>query len=396
MILTNIQVCFLKGKCPLCFLFTVMISVSMVEVVAQDATPFSIRYAGTNIELPVTYRNNANPVIPVMVNGKGPYRFMFDTGSPGLIKLDEAVARSMALSVVDSVRADDGSGRNVQVFPVVRLDSVSLGNYSILGPQAMVRSYNPRPGEERIDGVIGVTFFPEVTLTLQFSTSQLLISRRSLENQEGSLSIELPRGVPLTKIKIGNLELPAVFDTGNMGMLTLHSSQVTREMMLSDPIVIGRARTVNNEFEIKQVQLKEDIKLGKMAFKQQMVVINDLLPQANMGIGFLKQFDIVFDLKHKRVMLDRRESSALVSGATAINEYAGQYGDRRITAEENGSIYIQRPGGRPIRLFPIGKDDFGLENISGARLTFERNNEGKIIALRVSRDGEHWERATRN
>ncbi len=390
----------MKRKELVHFLGTLLVSVLIVRAMAQDAMPFTIRYAGTDIVLPFSYRNNANPVIPVMVNGKGPYRFMFDTGSPGLIKLDEALAKELALSVVDSVRADDGSGRGVQVFPVVQLDSVKLGHYAILYPQAMVRSYNRRPGEELIDGVMGVAFFPDVTLSLLFSTNQLRISQLSLEGQEHSQPIELNRGVPRIKIKIGNRELNAVFDTGNSGLLTLHSSQVTKEMMLNDPVIIGRARTVNNEFEIKQVQLKEDVTLGETIIKQPTIVINDLLPQANMGIGFLRQFDIVFDLKHQLVKLVRNEAAASSqSGSPATttpNEYAGQYGDRSIRPDANGSLYIQRPGGMPLKLLPKSKDEFGLENIAGASLKFERDNTGKIIALLVSRDGNHWERAVRN
>ena len=241
---------------------------------------FLIRFPKDETILPVSYRSGANPVIPVKINGRGPFKFMFDTGSAGLVKLDEKVFRELGLPVTDSILAGDGSGINSRSFPVTTLKSVELGDYEISEVQAMVRNYNTRPGIDVIDGVIGVSFFKGVIVDLNFEKNELTISKGKLESSDKNIYPLLSyRGVPGMKLDMGSKKLDIVFDTGNMGQLTMHSSEVSKEMMAGEPVVVGRAQTINNSFEIKQVTLKEPVKLGDLVFEHPVVVMNDLLPQ---------------------------------------------------------------------------------------------------------------------
>lgn len=363
---------------------------------AQTGTGFEISFNGEKSVLPVSYRNGSNPVIPVMINGKGPYRFMFDTGSPGLIKVDESVAQMLNMTVIDSVSADDGSRKNLRVFPVVQLETVQLGNYQILHPRAMVRNYNLNKGADRIDGVIGVSFFPGVCVEVNFGTNLLTISNVTLEKEEDAFSIDMNNGVPQTKVSIGSKEVTAVFDTGNMGLFTLHSSQISKDMMVGDPVIVGIAKTVNNEFEIRQVQLKDHVRLGKLNFERPTVVINDLLPQANLGMGLLRQMDIVFDLKNNLARVRMINLSSAGSGLKGTNELTGKYGDRTITSDNEGNLYVQRPGGMLLKMVARAKDEFGLERVPGAILKFERDQSGNVVALLVSPSGQTWERVLRS
>ena len=83
-------------------------------------------------------------------------------------------------------------------------------------------------------------------------------------------------------------------------------------------------------------------------------------------------------------------------GNPLTNDYIGQYGDRNITAGTDGALYIQRPGGMLLKMMTKSKDEFGLEKVPGAVLVFERNNHGKVISIKVSRDGVNWEIATKS
>ncbi len=384
-----------KSTLQVLLLFPVLF-LSFAVSEAQTETGFEISFNSEKSVLPISYRNGSNPIIPVMINGKGPFRFMFDTGSPGLIKVDESVAQQLNMTVVDSVRADDGSRKNLRVFPVVQLETVQLGNYQIRHPRAMVRNYNLKKGTDRIDGVIGVSYFPEVCVEVNFGTNLLTISNVTLEKDEDAFSINMNNGVPQAKVSIGSKEVAAVFDTGNMGLFTLHSSQISKDMMIGDPVVVGTARTVNNEFEVRQVQLKDNVRLGNLSFERPTVVINDLLPQANLGMGFLRQMDIAFDLKNNLARLKKVNLSSAGSGLNGSNELTGKYGDRTITSDNEGNLYVQRPGGMLLKMVARAKDEFGLERVPAAILKFERDQSGNVVALLVSASGQTWERVLRS
>jgi Aspartyl protease len=353
--------------------------------------------------LPVTYRSGANPVIMVKINGKGPYRFMFDTGSPDLIKLDEAVFNELQLPVTDSVRAGDGSGINVKTFPVTTVSVLELGDYKVENINAMVRNYNQNPGVDKIDGVVGLSIFKNVSVELNFEKNQFIIGTEKPVKGANTIAYTLQNGVPKVRFLLGSREIEALFDTGNMGGFTLHSADVSEDRMMGKPLVTGTARTVNNTFEIKQVQVKDDLKIGTIVFFKPTISMNDLLPHANAGILLLKQMNITFYPGNNLVRLVKYEPEKMEAAANSIvNEYAGKYGDRTITANEKGELFIQRsgpsggPAGMILKMIAKNKDEFGLEIVPGAVLKFERDASGKITAIHVTRGDGNWERAAKD
>lgn len=364
---------------------------------AAQQTPV-IEFAENRLVLPLGYRNGANPVIQVNINGKGPYNFMFDTGSPGPAKLDERIFNDLKLPVTGEALAGDGSGSNAATFPLTTLQTIELGSYKIKNATAMVRNYNRQKGADSIDGVIGLDFFSQVLVELNFERNELVISKGELSEQDKNvLTMRRRSGVPGVNISIGNKEFDADLDTGNMGWFTLHSSDVTGEMISGEPRIVGTAQTIINSFEIKEAQLKESITVGNMVFEQATIVLNNRLRQPNAGIRFLKQMNITFDMARNKIRLVKNNRTAQKATVAATNDYAGQYGDRTITKDDNGTLYLQRPGGMPLKMLEKKKDEFGLAVAATAVIQFERDKENRIIAIKISRDnGSSWERVEKN
>lgn len=358
---------------------------------------FSIDFTENQTIIPISYRSGANPVIEVKINGKGPYKFMFDTGSPTLAKLDEKVFTELNLPVTDSIMAGDGSGINRKAFPVTGLRQIAIGPYKINNVAAMVRDYNQRKNIDPIDGVIGLGFFKDVLVELNFEKNQLIISKGKLDkNDKNVFPTAMKNDVPTIDLKLGTKSTNAVFDTGNMGWLSLHSSVISNEMIMGTPKVIGRAKTVSNEFEIREAQLKESIFIGNIEFGNPTIIINDVLPQTNAGIRFLKQMNITFDQKNGLVRLIKFEPQVAASKLGTVNEYAGKYGDRTITANNDGTLSIQRPGGMPMKMTAKAKDEFSLEMVPNALIVFERDSNKKIIAVKVSKGDGNWETSSKD
>lgn len=375
------------------FSFLSLVTVSCVN--SQISNEFEVEFIGDKTEIPIQYRSGANPVIEVKVNGAGPFKFMFDTGSPELLKLDERVFNMLHTPVIDSVLAGDGSGRNNRSYPVTMVNTAELGNFKILNSRAMVRNYNSRPGIDSIDGVVGPVFFSGYLVELNFERNLLIITKGALSEGDSQVyPMRLKNGVPGMNVKLGSKEIDAHFDTGNMGSFTLPESKVEQSDMVGQPRVVGQARTVSNTFEIKEIQVNPTLLVGNIAFEKPVLILNDMMPQANMGVRMLRQMNLTFDLKNKLVKLVKFEPKE--SGSNALSEYAGSYaGDRLITVDANAQLYIQRPGGMRLKMVLIKPDTYTVEKAPGAEMKFERDSSGKIVAVNVTRGDGKWERAAR-
>ena len=256
-----------------------------ITTFAADAQTNSGKFAASSENktiLPITYRNGANPVVEVMVNGKGPYKFMFDTGGAGEARLDTRLFNELALKVTDSVRTGDGSRKNDRWLPITELESIRIGNFTIPHPRALVRNYN-KPGADQIDGVIGLGYFENVLVELSFEKNQLIISNGKLNKETpGVIPFNFEKGVPVITAELNEKKLNLTFDTGNMGGLTFHSADITTDLINGEPKVVGRAQTLSNTFDIKETQLKLPLKIGSLVFENQAIALNDVIPHANM------------------------------------------------------------------------------------------------------------------
>jgi hypothetical protein len=66
-------------------------------------------------------------------------------------------------------------------------------------------------------------------------------------------------------------------------------------------MVLGRGRTVSNDFEIKGAQLASEVRLGGYTFPRPFVEINPIFPVVNFGSIPLAHFAVTFDQKNQRV-----------------------------------------------------------------------------------------------
>jgi hypothetical protein len=71
------------------------------------------------------------------------------------------------------------------------------------------------------------------------------------------------------------------------------------------PRVIGHARTVSNEFDIKAARLDGDVALGGITFTRPMVEFQPVFPMGNLGARVLRDYALTFDPKNHRLRMTR-------------------------------------------------------------------------------------------
>lgn len=348
------------------------------------------------VDVPITFRGPM-PVVEVMVNGKGPFLFTIDTGAGMEADLDAALAAQLKLQTSGKVRGGDPSGRNAQEYDTVAIDSIALGNVEFRNVTAISRARRMSPNAPKVDGILGFSLFKDYLFTLDYPGKRLRLERRELpeSNSADILNFADPRHVPIVDIAVGSVKIKAHIDSGNvMGGFVLPESLVNKLRLSSQPVTVGRAQTVNNEIEIKQAKLSDPIKLGRFEFSQPTITFPAIAEDANIGLAILRDFVLSFDQKNKRVRFDRpaprTETVVLAEAPPAFRDYVGSYGVRAISFED-GALHLQRQGGPKVKLVAAGKDEFTLEPVPSARVTFVRGGSGQVVELRVLNRAGEWE-----
>lgn len=354
------------------------------------------------VDVPMLFRGPV-PAVEVMVNEQGPFLFAIDTGGAGMARVDSSLVERLKLEKAGQVQGSDGSGRGAVSMDVFELDSVALGGVQFKGVRAASRNYNTSPSLPKIDGILGFNLFAEYLLTLDFPAKRVRLERGELSKADGAdvLSFENPRGVPVVELSVGVHKVKAHIDSGNaVGGFILPTTLVEKLELASAPVVVGKARTVSSEVEIKEARLKESIRLGRFEYAGATVVFPALSEDANIGSKVLREFALTFDQKNRRVALKRQETpkaseQTQAPAAQDSKDYPGKYGERTISAE-GGALFIQRQGGPRLKMTSVAKDEFALEMVPEARIKFVRDDGGKVVAIDVLNRAGAWEKAAKN
>jgi predicted aspartyl protease len=298
------------------------------------------------VDVPMLFRGPM-PAVEVLVNGQGPFLFAIDTGGAGQARVDSSLVERLKLPVVGQVRATDGSGGGVRNMDVVELDALAFGGVEFRKVRAGSRDYNASPNLPRVDGILGFGLFADYLLTLDFPARRVRLERGELPRADGAevLSFESPRGVPVVELGVGTQKIKADVDTGNtVGAFVLPTALVEKLAIAGAPATVGRARTITSDVEIKEVRLKDAIRLGRFEFAEPTVVYPALGEGGNIGSRLFREFSLTFDQKNQSVRLRRTElpkEPAPAVAARDLKDYPGRYGERAISAE-GGALFLDR------------------------------------------------------
>ena len=243
--------------------------------------------------------DRGSPAVRVMVNGRSiPVRI--DTARRGPHRL--ALAAGSA-EVVGQVRGGDPSGHHTQLMNLVRVGSLEIGGARFEGLQAAVRGYNERRVGALIDGILGFGLFQELLLTLDYPGAKVRIERGALPPVDGAevIPIRIDRGIPSIDLVVDSLRVEADVDAGSMGGFSLPERLIERLPLASTPQVVGHARTVSNEFDIKAARLNGSLRIGGREFANPTLEFQPIFAMGNVGSRVLRDFAVTFDTQNRRM-----------------------------------------------------------------------------------------------
>lgn len=254
------------------------------------------------VDLPMQFRGSM-PVVEVMVNGKGPFLFAIDTGAQGEARADSSLVQRLQLQPVNEGLVGDGTGRNNRKVDVVQFETIKIGTLQFRKIKALTRNYNNVPNYLKIDGILGFDLFANHLLTLDYPNKRVRIETGELPKPDGKeiLNFENPLGMPIVELSISGMKLVAGIDSGQSGSISFPLALANILPHASEPKVIGKGRTVSNEFEVKEVRLKNLLRLGSYEFFEPTIIYDESSEEIFLGGKLLHEFSVTFDQKNRRV-----------------------------------------------------------------------------------------------
>jgi hypothetical protein len=246
------------------------------------------------------------PFVMVMVNGKGPFRFVIDTGTGGEAFVSAGLVAELGIPKSGQIRLNDPSGLGGQRVPTVVLDSLQIAGVEFTGVKAAVHDIGN--GEGSCQGLLGFTLFRDYLLTLDYPNHRMSLTPGSLtpDGEQSVLPFRMPDGIPIVTIAIGGTRIDAQLDSGGAG-LSLPRQLTSQLKFASQFASLSSSHSLSTRFMVVGATLDGDVSLGSYTFRRPFVEINPAFPVANFGSCPMQGFAVTFDQKNGLVRLNAQK-----------------------------------------------------------------------------------------
>jgi hypothetical protein len=246
---------------------------------------------------------HGKPYVMVTINGKGPFRFIVDTGTGGDAIITSELAAQLELPAAGEARLNDPTGLGGRIAPLRSIDTMRVAGVDFHAIKAV---QHPLPfGDGACQGMLGFTLFRDFLLTLDYVNGRLILAQGQLspDGEKSVLPFRMPDGVPIARLTIGDQQVDAQIDSGGAG-LSLPESLIPQLRLSATPTAFAKAESLSTRFQIKVAKLATDVRLGDITLDTPWVEINPAFPLANFGSCPMQHFIITFDQQKHLVRLE--------------------------------------------------------------------------------------------
>jgi predicted aspartyl protease len=241
---------------------------------------------------------DGQPVVQVMVNGKGPYRFVIDTGAQGAGRISAELADTLGLEPVGEVRAA-APGGTTEARKIYRAGKLTVGRITFTDADLVTMPVLPR--RMNWDGVLGIDLFHRLTLTLDYGNAVLKLSP---EPVTGGVAASFANAIGQIPLKIGEREVTVDLDTGNSAAPLFLSEALAKAIPQSGPATErGKARTSFGEFSIMQAPIAVPVTVGGLALPITAIAWPSARGEGNLGSRGLSGMRLSVDRANGRVAI---------------------------------------------------------------------------------------------
>jgi predicted aspartyl protease len=280
--------------------------------------------AGRKIEMvgtqtvPLTLRDG-HLYVQAAVDGR-PYTFLVDTGAQNIV-LDTRVAEQLKLPSVGNLEASGAKRTGGLGLVSIPTFSIGLGTLRNL-VAASIDLHQTTDGAFAIDGILGYPFFATTMVTIDIAGHTMTFGAPgSLKPVGEKLAVDVDRQIPEVHLLVnGTVDAPFIVDTGNAAEVLLYKPFVDRHGGIvpfssntRNSYGIGGTtesyRTTLDQLDVGSIPIyhadTDVMQATRGAFA-------DRFDAGNIGLGFLTNFVLTFDLANNALYVER--SSAFDDG----------------------------------------------------------------------------------
>jgi len=250
------------------------------------------------------------PVVELKINGKGPYRFILDTGAMTTVIADD-LSRELSLSPPQGLHVASPDGRTPPA--IVLVDNLRISDVTLEGMIVAVMPLGGLLNEENAPrGILSAASFPGYLLIYDYLGRRISIRKGSIDGADFKTSFQYAEDqvLPTVPIRIAGHETQVHLDTGSGFGLTLPVKFLKEVPLASQPKEAGKARTHAGEFPVSIARIDGAIELGAYKLDLNEVRFSDVRPGpgpavGNIGYDVLRHFVVTLDSKNRRIRFDQ-------------------------------------------------------------------------------------------
>lgn len=264
----------------------------------------TLAIGGTEIE---AKKVETRMTVAVRVNGRGPYRFVVDSGADTSV-VGERIARDLKLPL--GRRAILNSITDSQYVDRVLVDELELGPTRVRDLELPMLKEADLGG----DGMLGLDALVEQRLMMDFDKRLITVddARTPLPRYSGEIVVtaRLRKGqLILTEVRAGNVQVDAVVDTGSqitIGNLALRDQLLRRDPKQFFEVEVTSVTGTTSKLQVAKVPR---IRIGSIYLNDVPIAFADVPPFQVFGIEGKPSLLLGTDLMEsfRRVSLDFRD-----------------------------------------------------------------------------------------
>ncbi|MDH3215156.1 MAG: aspartyl protease family protein [Candidatus Krumholzibacteria bacterium] len=247
------------------------------------------------------------PMVKVLINGKGPYNLVVDTGA-GVTVLDKDLVAALDLPVMGTSLVGSPMGAERIPADSLAIRTIEIGDVVIENkPAVALQLQDVFSPLQAPDGILAAASLDGFLVTIDFPNSVMMIRRAELPPADGQRVLDYGTSfvVPDIPISIAGEALRAALDTGAPSTVVVPSNLIATLPLVSEPVVTGTGRTVDAEFEILSAQLKGTLNIGHIAIDNPRIAFSDRSTVCHIGMGILRELTVTIDRTNRRVAFEQ-------------------------------------------------------------------------------------------
>ncbi len=256
-------------------------------------------------------------VAQVTINGRGPFRFMLDTGSTRTVLAEDALVKLGLTADADATVAVSGISGS-ELAPSVHIDSLDAGDLHFRDLDLPVLA---GPVFHGLDGILGMDGFEGMKLSADFSKDRISISQSLGKRPSLTYSVMhaefLSDRLLMVDGRVGSLRTKAIIDTGgthtlgNAALLAALTKAHQRGVQVLQAGVID----VTQASQLAVVGRVPDIRLGDATIANLFVTFGDFQIFRTWGLqdepALLVGMDVLGTLEQLSIDYRRKEIDLL-------------------------------------------------------------------------------------